>query len=120
MPEITTDPYTDTNAWSQTLQLAHQCGLTVHDAAYLELALRRRLPLATLDEKLCAGARTCVGAAQRRRRLRAGGLRDKQRTALVAPPIPLPLSVALRYARAAPLPAGELHRPRQIRARDRR
>jgi len=59
MLEITTDPHTGANAWGQTLQLADQCGLTVYDAAYLELALRRRLPLATLDEKLRAGATGC-------------------------------------------------------------
>ena len=59
MLDITTDPETDTNAWGQTLQLADQCGLTVYDAAFLELALRRRLPLATLDEKLRAAATGC-------------------------------------------------------------
>jgi predicted nucleic acid-binding protein len=59
MLDITTDPYTDSNAWGQTLRLADQCGLTAYDAAYLELALRRRLPLATLDEKLRAGASDC-------------------------------------------------------------
>ena len=59
MLEITTDPHTDTNAWGQTLQLADQCGLTVYDAAFLELAIRRRLPLATLNEKLRAGAIGC-------------------------------------------------------------
>jgi predicted nucleic acid-binding protein len=57
--EITTDPHTDTNAWGQTLRLADQCGLTAYGAAYLELALRRRLPLATLDEKLRVGATGC-------------------------------------------------------------
>jgi len=57
--EITMDPQTGTNAWGQTLQLADQFGLTVYDAAYLELAVRRRLPLATLDEKLRAGATGC-------------------------------------------------------------
>ena len=31
---------------------ARQSGLTVHDAAYFELALRRNLPLATLDDKM--------------------------------------------------------------------
>jgi predicted nucleic acid-binding protein len=56
MLEITTDPHTETRAWRETLQLADRCDLTVYDAAYLELALRRRLPLATLDEKLRAGA----------------------------------------------------------------
>jgi predicted nucleic acid-binding protein len=51
MLEITTDPHTDSSAWGETLQLADQCGLTLYDAAYLELAIRRRLPLATLDDK---------------------------------------------------------------------
>ncbi|MEQ1438680.1 type II toxin-antitoxin system VapC family toxin [Fontimonas sp. SYSU GA230001] len=37
--------------------LAEQCGLTVYDAAYLELARRRRIPLATLDEGLRKAAR---------------------------------------------------------------
>ncbi|MGH8428812.1 MAG: type II toxin-antitoxin system VapC family toxin [Solimonas sp.] len=32
--------------------LAQAFGLTVYDAAYLELALHRRIPLATLDEAL--------------------------------------------------------------------
>jgi predicted nucleic acid-binding protein len=35
-----------------TLQLARRYGLTSYDAAYLELALREGLPLATLDQKL--------------------------------------------------------------------
>ena len=59
MLEITTDPHTDSNAWGETLHLADRCGLTVYDAAYLELALRRRLPLATLDDQLRAGATSC-------------------------------------------------------------
>ena len=32
-------------------------GLTVYDSGYLELAIRRRLPLATLDRKLASAAR---------------------------------------------------------------
>jgi predicted nucleic acid-binding protein len=59
MLEITTDLHTDSNAWGETLHLADRCGLTMYDAAYLELALRRRLPLATLDDQLRAGATTC-------------------------------------------------------------
>jgi predicted nucleic acid-binding protein len=51
--EIATDPHTDANAWGQTLQLADQC---VYAAAYLELALRRQLPLATLEKELRAVA----------------------------------------------------------------
>jgi predicted nucleic acid-binding protein len=39
------------------LDLARKHGLTVYDAAYLELAMRRREPLATLDRKLAAAAR---------------------------------------------------------------
>jgi predicted nucleic acid-binding protein len=34
--------------------VARQSGLTVYDAAYFELALRRNLPLATLDDKMRA------------------------------------------------------------------
>lgn len=37
--------------------LAVQHRLTAYDAAYLELALRRRLPLATLDTDLASAAR---------------------------------------------------------------
>jgi predicted nucleic acid-binding protein len=33
---------------------ARHSGLTVFDAAYFELALRRNLPLATLDDKMRA------------------------------------------------------------------
>lgn len=49
---ITTDPDTDNFAWSTTLSLADQHRLTLYDAAYLDLALRRGLPLATLDRDL--------------------------------------------------------------------
>ncbi|MGA1985367.1 MAG: type II toxin-antitoxin system VapC family toxin [Candidatus Sulfotelmatobacter sp.] len=55
---IQVDLQTDQQAWSATLRLAERHQLTVYDAAYLELALRRNLPLATLDEELrrAAGA----------------------------------------------------------------
>ncbi len=43
--------------WTSTVWLAHRCGLTAYDAAYLELARRRNLPLATLDEQLADAAR---------------------------------------------------------------
>jgi predicted nucleic acid-binding protein len=39
-------------AWSGSLILAERHSLTVYDAAYLEVALRRGLPLATLDRDL--------------------------------------------------------------------
>lgn len=40
----------------QILELARRHDLTVYDAAYLELALRRGLPLATLDKELIIAA----------------------------------------------------------------
>ena len=56
--DITSDAHTDTHAWAETLVLADRYRLTVYDAAYLELAQRRALPLATLDEDLGAAAST--------------------------------------------------------------
>lgn len=44
-------------AWHDTLALARSHRLTSYDAAYLELALRRGLPLATRDKALQAAAR---------------------------------------------------------------
>ena len=49
---ISADPDTDAYAWTVVLQLADRFQLTLYDAAYLELAGRRRLPLATLDREL--------------------------------------------------------------------
>jgi predicted nucleic acid-binding protein len=54
--DIATDQHTDLHAWSETLDVADRFQLTVYDAAYLELAQRRGLPLATLDEELCTAA----------------------------------------------------------------
>lgn len=54
---IRVDPETDLQAWDATLQLAIRHQLTLYDAAYLELALRRDLPLATLDQDLCHAAK---------------------------------------------------------------
>jgi len=53
---IAVDPETDRQAWSATLHLAERHKLTMYDAAYLELAQRRGLPLATLDAELRAAA----------------------------------------------------------------
>lgn len=39
-------------AWTTLAELADRFRLTLYDAAYLELAQRRRLPLATLDAAL--------------------------------------------------------------------
>jgi predicted nucleic acid-binding protein len=46
------DEETDRHAWAGTARLAGRHRLTLYDAAYLELAQRRGLPLATLDEDL--------------------------------------------------------------------
>jgi predicted nucleic acid-binding protein len=50
--QIETDLETDLHAWSATLRLAEKHDLTLYDASYLELAQRRRLPLATLDREM--------------------------------------------------------------------
>jgi predicted nucleic acid-binding protein len=55
---ISLDPETDRRAWDATLQVAHLHRLTLYNAAYLELAQRRGLPLATLDSDLRTAART--------------------------------------------------------------
>ena len=51
------------HALAGVLLLAAQLGLTTYDAAYLDLAQRRNLPLATLDKRLrtaCATAKVAV------------------------------------------------------------
>ncbi len=55
--EISVDDRTDSNAWGVTLDFADRFRLTVYDAAYVELAVRRGIPLATLDMDIrAAGA----------------------------------------------------------------
>lgn len=49
---IATDPATAGHALGDTLHLARRYKLSAYDAAYLELALRTGLPLATLDADL--------------------------------------------------------------------
>ena len=49
---IEVDAVSKARVWGKTLQLAHAHRLSVDDAMYLELALRMRLPLATLDRAL--------------------------------------------------------------------
>jgi predicted nucleic acid-binding protein len=49
---ITVDAETDLHAWTAALRLCERFGLTLYDAAYLELAQRCSLPLATLDRDL--------------------------------------------------------------------
>lgn len=50
--DVMLDPEGNEHAWSSSLRLSDRHRLTVYDAAYLELAQRRRLPLATLDRAL--------------------------------------------------------------------
>jgi predicted nucleic acid-binding protein len=57
---ITVDADTNTYAWSSTVHLADRFQLTLYDAAYLELAQRRHMPLASLDQPL-RGAASALG-----------------------------------------------------------
>lgn len=57
---IIVDEQTKAHTFGDTLSLAREHGLSVYDATYLELAMRRGLPLATLDDKLKTAA-TAVG-----------------------------------------------------------
>ena len=59
---ISVDALTDQQAWGATLQLSERHRLTLYDAAYLELALRRGVPLASLDAEL-RGASQAEGVA---------------------------------------------------------
>lgn len=49
---IATDNATASHALGETLNLARRYKLSAYDAAYLELAMREALPLATLDADL--------------------------------------------------------------------
>lgn len=51
---IEIDPVSTSRIWRSVLELAHERRLSVYDAMYLELAVRMRLPLATLDRALAA------------------------------------------------------------------
>ena len=59
---IVVDDQTIARAWSDIIPRARYHGLSTYDAAYLELAARESLPLATLDDKLAAAAKA-VGVA---------------------------------------------------------
>ncbi|HYI24908.1 MAG TPA: type II toxin-antitoxin system VapC family toxin [Thermomicrobiales bacterium] len=45
------------SAWTRTYDLAVRHNLTLYDAAYLELAIRRGLPLGSLDDALVRAAK---------------------------------------------------------------
>jgi predicted nucleic acid-binding protein len=54
------DRETDTMVWDHSIRIAQQYGLTIYDATYLELAMRKDVPIATLDKAL---AKACKLAA---------------------------------------------------------
>ncbi len=54
---VTIDTETADRAWTATVELAERLRLSVYDASYLELAMRRKLPLATLDKDLIKAAK---------------------------------------------------------------
>jgi len=51
---IEIEPVSTSRVWGTVLEVAHERRLSVYDAMYLELAVRMRLPLATLDRALAA------------------------------------------------------------------
>ena len=54
---IVVDVETTTRAWSDVMNLARGQKLSTYDAAYLELAMRRGIPLATIDDDLKKAAK---------------------------------------------------------------
>jgi predicted nucleic acid-binding protein len=56
---ISFDSLTAQQAMSATLSLGRFHALSAYDAAYLELALREGLPLATVDQRLIHAAQAC-------------------------------------------------------------
>jgi predicted nucleic acid-binding protein len=59
---IILDAETAPQTWTGTTRLAERFGLSAYDAAYLELAQRRQLPLASLDRDLRSAA-AAIGVA---------------------------------------------------------
>lgn len=56
---ITVDESTSEQAMGNILSLGRSHHLSSYDAAYLELAIREGLPLATMDKKLIKAAKRC-------------------------------------------------------------
>jgi predicted nucleic acid-binding protein len=54
---IETDEAAQEAGWGVTRMLAHKHKLSAYDASYLEIAIRRALPLGTLDAELRAAAK---------------------------------------------------------------
>lgn len=60
--QIAVDDELAAQAWTRVREIAERENLTAYDAAYLELASRSALPLATLDRALAEAARR-IGVA---------------------------------------------------------
>ncbi len=56
---IAVEPAPGPGRWPTLAALAREHSLTAYDASYLELALRRGLPLATRDDELLAALERC-------------------------------------------------------------
>ncbi len=56
---IVIDTLTSSQAFQGTFKLGREHNLASYDAAYLELALRKNLPLATNDNRLIEAAKRC-------------------------------------------------------------
>ena len=56
--DVAVDEETGAKAWTATLALSVRLGLTPYDAAYVDLAQHRRLPLASLDQAMRAAGAT--------------------------------------------------------------
>lgn len=54
---IVIDPSTSSRAMHSIFALASQSDLTIYDAAYLELSIREKIPLLTLDKALIKAAK---------------------------------------------------------------
>jgi len=54
---IDIEPVSCDRVWDAVLSVANESNLSVYDAMYLELALRLKLPLATLDKSLAAAGK---------------------------------------------------------------
>jgi len=62
---VVCEQYQPSHHFAQTVPLARAQSLSVYDASYLELAMRKGLPLATVDAALAKAAKKCGVAKYR-------------------------------------------------------